>query len=103
VQKARPEGDELTLLCWHRTMALVQFVQKGDRDVPRQGPTFTTPYTLGQYLLMDYMSRKTKAHSLMLQFRDSAGFKTSWLVVSFSDLSFLGTLFVISSHLPDRP
>ena len=21
---------------------------------------FTTPYTLGQYLLMDYMSRKTK-------------------------------------------
>ena len=25
---------------------------------------FTTPYTLGQYLLMDYMSRKTKTDPL---------------------------------------
>jgi hypothetical protein len=27
---------------------------------PAERFNFTTPYTLGQYLLMDYMSRKTR-------------------------------------------
>jgi len=38
---------------------LVQFVQK-ITEMCRGKAYFTTPYTLGQYLLMDYMSRKTK-------------------------------------------
>jgi Ca-activated chloride channel family protein len=39
--------------------ALVQFVHKVS-EMCRGKAYFTTPYTLGQYLLMDYMSRKTK-------------------------------------------
>jgi Ca-activated chloride channel homolog len=38
---------------------LVQFVHKVT-EMCRGKAYFTTPYTLGQYLLMDYMSRKTK-------------------------------------------
>ncbi len=38
---------------------LVQFVQKVTQ-MCRGRAYFTTPYTLGQYLLMDYMSRKTR-------------------------------------------
>ncbi|MCI0353376.1 MAG: VWA domain-containing protein, partial [Acidobacteriales bacterium] len=38
---------------------LVQFVQKVT-EMCRGKAYFTTPFTLGQYLLMDYMSRKTK-------------------------------------------
>jgi len=38
---------------------LVQFVQKVSQ-MCRGKAYFTTPYTLGQYLLMDYMSRKSK-------------------------------------------
>jgi len=38
---------------------LVQFVQKVT-EMCRGKAYFTTPYTLGQYLLMDYMSRKSK-------------------------------------------
>jgi len=39
--------------------SLVQFVQK-ITQMCRGKAYFTTPYTLGQYLLMDYMQRKTK-------------------------------------------
>src|ERR1700682_4241330 len=39
--------------------SLVHFVQK-ITEMGRGKAYFTTPYTLGQYLLMDYMSRKTK-------------------------------------------
>jgi Ca-activated chloride channel homolog len=38
---------------------LVQFVQKVS-EMCKGKAYFTTPYTLGQYLLMDYMSRKMK-------------------------------------------
>lgn len=38
---------------------LVQFLQKVT-EMCRGKAYFTTAYTLGQYLLMDYMSRKTK-------------------------------------------
>ena len=38
---------------------LIQFVQKVT-EMCRGKAYFTTPHTLGQYLLMDYMSRKTK-------------------------------------------
>jgi Ca-activated chloride channel family protein len=40
-------------------LGLVQFVQKVT-EMCRGKAYFTTPYTLGQYLLMDYMSNKTK-------------------------------------------
>jgi Ca-activated chloride channel homolog len=39
--------------------ALVQFVQKVT-EMCRGKAYFTTPYTLGEYLLMDFMSRKTR-------------------------------------------
>src|SRR5437764_1792109 len=38
---------------------LIQFVQKVT-EICRGKAYFTTPHTLGQYLLMDYMSRKTR-------------------------------------------
>jgi Ca-activated chloride channel family protein len=37
----------------------VQFIQKVTQ-LCRGKEYFTTPYTLGQYLLMDYMNRKTR-------------------------------------------
>ena len=40
-------------------LGLVQFVHKVSQ-MCRGKAYFTTPYTLGQYLLMDYMQRKTK-------------------------------------------
>ena len=39
---------------------LVQFVQKVT-EMCRGKAYFTTPYTLGNYLLMDYMNRKTRS------------------------------------------
>jgi Ca-activated chloride channel family protein len=38
---------------------LIQFVQKVT-ELCRGKAYFTTPYTLGQYLLMDYMRGKTR-------------------------------------------
>ena len=38
---------------------LVSFVQKVT-EICRGKAYFTTPYTLGQYLLMDYMQKKIK-------------------------------------------
>src|SRR5947209_1226764 len=60
-------GDSLSLILFHDSaeevplsqLARVQFVQKVT-EMCRGKAYFTTPYTLGQYLLMDYMSRKTK-------------------------------------------
>src|SRR5574340_137351 len=42
-----------------RDYSLVQFVQKVT-EICRGKAYFTTPYTLGQYLLMDYVNRKTR-------------------------------------------
>src|SRR5437870_4275434 len=60
-------GDSLSLILFHDSaeevplsqLARVQFVQKVT-EMCRGKAYFTTPYALGQYLLMDYMSRKTK-------------------------------------------
>jgi Ca-activated chloride channel homolog len=38
---------------------LVNFVQKVT-DICRGKPYFSTPYTLGRYLRMDYMNRKRR-------------------------------------------
>jgi Ca-activated chloride channel family protein len=42
-----------------RDYDLVAFVQKVT-EIGRGKAYFTTPYTLGQYLLMDYMSKKVR-------------------------------------------
>ena len=42
-----------------RDYSLVQFVRKVT-EICRGKAYFTTPYTLGQFLLMDYMNHKTK-------------------------------------------
>ena len=39
--------------------SLIHFVQKVT-ELCRGKAYFTTPYTLGQYLLMDYMQKKTR-------------------------------------------
>jgi Ca-activated chloride channel family protein len=38
---------------------LVEFVKRVS-EISRGKAYFTTPYTLGQYVLMDYMDRKTR-------------------------------------------
>ena len=42
-----------------RDYDLVAFVRRS-RAMCRGKAYFTTPYTLGQYVLMDYMNKKTK-------------------------------------------
>ena len=58
-RKCKRAGIMIKPSCWHRIYGLVQFVQKVT-EMCRGKAYFTTPYTLGQYLLMDYMSRKMR-------------------------------------------
>ncbi|MGA7575439.1 MAG: VWA domain-containing protein [Terriglobales bacterium] len=59
VSKCKRAGVLINTFMLASDYGLVQFVQKVTQMC--QGKAyFTTPYTLGQYLLMDYMSRKTK-------------------------------------------
>ena len=44
---------------WERDYDLVSFVRRV-ADICKGKAYFTTPYTLGQYVLMDYMDKKTK-------------------------------------------
>ncbi|MGB9236055.1 MAG: VWA domain-containing protein [Terriglobales bacterium] len=59
VSKCRRAGVLINTFMLASDYGLVQFVQKVTQ-MCRGKAYFTTPYTLGQYLLMDYMSRKTK-------------------------------------------
>jgi Ca-activated chloride channel homolog len=59
VSKCKRAGILINTFMLASEYGLVQFVQKVT-DMCRGKAYFTTPYTLGQYLLMDYMSRKTK-------------------------------------------
>jgi Ca-activated chloride channel homolog len=59
VAKCKRAGVMINTFMLASDYGLVQFVQKMT-DMCRGKAYFTTPYTLGQYLLMDYMSRKTK-------------------------------------------
>ncbi len=59
VSKCKREGVLINTFMLASDFGLVQFVQKVT-EMCRGKAYFTTPYTLGQYLLMDYMSRKTK-------------------------------------------
>ena len=59
VSKCKRAGVLINTFMLASDYGLVQFVQKVTQ-MCRGKAYFTTPYTLGQYLLIDYMSRKTK-------------------------------------------
>ncbi len=59
VAKCKRAGIMINTFMLASDFGLVQFVQKVT-EMCRGKAYFTTPFTLGQYLLMDYMSRKTK-------------------------------------------
>ena len=59
VSKCKRAGVMINTFMLASDYGLVQFVQKVTQMCKGKA-YFTTPYTLGQYLLMDYMSRKTK-------------------------------------------
>ncbi len=59
VAKCKRAGVLINTFMLASDYGLVQFVQMVS-EMCRGKAYFTTPYTLGQYLLMDYMSRKTK-------------------------------------------
>ncbi len=60
VAKCKRAGILINTFMLASDYGLVQFVQKVT-EMCRGKAYFTTPYTLGQYLLMDYMSRKTRS------------------------------------------
>ncbi len=60
VNKCKRAGIMINTFMLASDYGLVQFVQKVT-EMCRGKAYFTTPYTLGQYLLMDYMSKKTKS------------------------------------------
>jgi Ca-activated chloride channel homolog len=59
VSKCKRAGVMINTFMLASDYGLVQFVQRVT-EMCKGKAYFTTPYTLGQYLLMDYMSRKTK-------------------------------------------
>ncbi len=59
VSKCKRAGVLINTFMLASEYGLIQFVQKVT-EMCRGKAYFTTPYTLGQYLLMDYMSRKTR-------------------------------------------
>ncbi len=59
VSKCKRAGILINTFMLASDYGLVQFVQKVT-EMCRGKAYFTTPYTLGQYLLLDYMSRKMK-------------------------------------------
>ena len=59
VSKCKRAGILINTFMLASDYGLVQFVQKVSQ-MCRGKAYFTTPYNLGQYLLMDYMSRKSK-------------------------------------------
>jgi Ca-activated chloride channel family protein len=59
VNKCKRSGIMINTFMLASDYSLVHFVQK-ITEMCRGKAYFTTPFTLGQYLLMDYMSRKTR-------------------------------------------
>jgi len=59
VAKCRKAGILINTFMLASDYSLVHFVQKV-AEICRGKAYFTTPSTLGQYLLMDYMSKKTR-------------------------------------------
>jgi Ca-activated chloride channel homolog len=59
VNRCRKQGILINTFMLASDYGLVDFVRKVT-EMCRGKAYFTTPYTLGQYLLMDYMNRKTR-------------------------------------------
>jgi Ca-activated chloride channel family protein len=59
VNRCKRQGILINTFMLATDYGLVNFVQKVT-ELCRGKAYFTTPYTLGQYLLMDYMNRKTR-------------------------------------------
>ena len=59
VNRCKKHGILINTFMLASDYGLVNFVQKVT-EICRGKAYFTTPYTLGQYLLMDYMNRKTR-------------------------------------------
>ncbi len=59
VARCRRAGILVNTFMLARDYSLVHFVQQVT-EICRGKAYFTTPYTLGQYLLLDYMNRKTR-------------------------------------------
>jgi Ca-activated chloride channel family protein len=59
VARCKKHGILINTFMLASDYGLVQFVQKVT-EMCRGKAYFTTPYTLGNYLLMDYMNRKTR-------------------------------------------
>jgi Ca-activated chloride channel homolog len=59
VNRCKKQGILINTFMLASEYGLVSFVQKVT-EMCRGKAYFTTPYTLGQYLLMDYMNRKTR-------------------------------------------
>jgi Ca-activated chloride channel family protein len=59
VAKCRKSGILINTFMLASDYSLIQFVQKVT-EMCRGKAYFTTPFTLGRYLLMDYMQRRTK-------------------------------------------
>jgi Ca-activated chloride channel family protein len=59
VNRCKKQGILINTFMLASDYGLVNFVQKVT-EICRGKAYFTTPYTLGQYLLMDYMNRKTR-------------------------------------------
>lgn len=59
VNRCKKQGILINTFMLASDFGLVNFVQK-ITEMCRGKAYFTTPYTLGQYLLMDYMNRKTR-------------------------------------------
>ena len=59
VSRCKRQGILINTFMLASDYGLVNFIQKVT-ELCRGKAYFTTPYTLGQYLLMDYMNRKTR-------------------------------------------
>jgi len=59
VSRCKRQGIMINTFMLASDYGLIQFVQKVT-ELCRGKAYFTTPYTLGQYLLVDYMNRKTR-------------------------------------------
>jgi Ca-activated chloride channel family protein len=60
VNRCKKQGIMINTFMLASDYGLVNFVQKVT-EICRGKAYFTTPFTLGQYLLMDYMNRKTRS------------------------------------------
>ena len=59
VNRCKRQGIMINTFMLASDYSLVQFVQQVTQ-ICRGKAYFTTPHTLGQYLLMDYMNRKSR-------------------------------------------